>query len=357
MHDTHFNDIPMDSLSTDGLLDSPSPAAAATPQSRTPESRSRRGLRTGLWILFALVSFVTFTILKLPTERLEATATQQINDGMQSAGLTFAVQKARVSIGLGITYEAEGVSIGSTSSPDAAPARFDRITLKPSLFWFALGYLSARFHIVQRDEATLSGSITIPNPSAAAKAEAKAEPGAAPTQKASSVSLQLTDFNPIRAYPLGGDAITSKIQLKATGSLNFNGVPSDPGTWSGNIDLGAPSLAIGESSYMGMATPGLKINTVSIKGRLDSGSKKLVLQEFILGKTGGTDDIAATLTGDVTLTSAVSLSALNLTAKYRIQGTLKERLGPMLMLLDKFKKEDGSYTTLIKGTVSRAEFQ
>jgi len=353
MHDTTLNDIPMDSLNTDGLLGSPSPGSAPPPESAPAENRSRRRLRIGLWALLAVVSFTVFTILKLPTESLEATATQKINELLQSNGLTFSAQKARVSIGLGVTYDAEGVSLGSTSTPEATPARFDRITLKPSLFWLALGYIAIKFHIVQRDESTASGQVTIPNPSAAPKAEA----GATPSQKASKISVQFSDFNPIKAYPLGMEAITSKTQLKTTGRVEFNGVLNDPATWSGEIDLGAPLLAVGESSYMGMTTPGIKINTVSIKGKLEAGSKKLALQELIIGKTGGADDIAATLTGDMTLTPAVSLSALNFTAKYRIQGTLKERLGPMLMLLDKFKKEDGSYTTLIKGTLGRAEFQ
>jgi type II secretion system protein N len=349
MRENLFPEMPLESLSGDGALGSGLPQTSENESPHAPKtapqsiSSTRRNLKRAVWGLLATCSFLAFTLLKIPTERIEGTITGLVNEQLQGAGYQMTAQKARLSFGLGITYELEGVALSSLTSPEAQPAKFDRVQVRPSLLSYAFGRIAGTAILTQREESDLVAHFSLPDPSR------KKEGDPSPLGN-TEIDIELRDFNPFRAAPVAPDSMLGKVQFKTNGSLKFSGVPSDSATWAIQTDVSAPSLTLAETTVMGMSLPGLKIN--SLKGKMDTGSKKLLLQELLIGKTGGSDDIAATLTGDVGLSPMWQMSTLNLTAKYRIQGAVKERLGAMLMILDKYKKEDGSYSTSIKGTLS-----
>ncbi len=346
-----FDTIADETYSTSSGLPAATPNINSRPESQREssltQSNSRRSatLRRIGWILLAVTSFLLFTLLKTPTERIESAITTQVTEAVQNAGYNMTAARAHVRMGWGVTYELEEVSLTSSGPQTSGlPAKIQRISLRPSLFSYAIGRLAGNATLVQSEGATLEASFSTPDSS-------RTKTGATHLQ------IKLENLEIPRLIPSEPTSPLSKLQLKTSGTLEFSGAMEDPTTWGGEVEISAPSVRLEDSVVMSMPIPGLKVSNLSLKGKMDPGTKKLILQEFLLGKTGGNEDLTATLTGDIQMTPSWRMNPLNLTAKYRIQGELQKRLGAILMLLDKFKKPDGSYVTQIKGTLSSPQTQ
>jgi type II secretion system protein N len=338
---------PHESLITDSV-DSPAgilPNSSDNPQEVLDKPRPRVQLVYAGWALLGVLSFLFFTLLKIPTQRIESNITQQVTQAAFQAGFRLQPEKSRVKMGLGLSYEMQNIKISNTSNTlPTTPTQFDLIRVSPSLLSYAFGKVAGKFEVVQKEGSTLSGTFSMPDPT-------KGRPGN------SLFKAEWNNLEPARWIPTSGDSPLAQLSGKVDGGLEFAGDIASPDSWVAQFLLTSNQLSLPESKVMGMTLPGLKVSALSVRAKIEANSKKLKLEEFNLGKLGANEDIAGTLSGTLDFPGDWRNPSLNLTAKYRIQGELQKRLGAMLMLIDKYKKEDGSYSMSIVGSPKAPQIQ
>ena len=291
-----------------------------------PPTRAQQTLRNAGWTALALSSLLLFTIVKLPEARIKAYVQGAIASQLASRGITFTAQKGHLSLGFGFSYVMEDITLGFP--PPDAPVHIDEASFKPSL----MGLL---FRRVGGDAAIYNGdgkiTLSFSNKD---------------TWNSLSFKARDLDLGKLGILPtLAGVAGSGMIN----GSGWYEGDPTNFAASKGALDITLKKIVIEEQPLMGFSLPRLSVSEGKIELGIDSG--KLKIQTFTLGKPGKSDDIVATLSGDVTLGKFMEQSPLNLKAKFSLSQSILKSFSILDAFLGAAKQADGSFAYNLSGTM------
>jgi type II secretion system protein N len=137
-------------------------------------------------------------------------------------------------------------------------------------------------------------------------------------------------------------------KLPLSGSITLSGDPQQLSGWAGAITLDLDSIALPAQKIAGFQAPALSIRGGSIRVQIAGSRAKL--ENVRLGKvTEAGDDLAGTLSGEVTLGKTWDSSQLSLNAKVRISEAVNKAFFLIDALLGASKTQDGSYSFTLTG--------
>ncbi|MCM2324116.1 MAG: type II secretion system protein GspN [Oligoflexia bacterium] len=291
-------------------------------------SRLRRLLKTAGWTLFALFCLVSFTILKLPEDRIRNFVHGTISNVLADYGIGFSASEGHISIGLGLSYVMKDVKL--TPPPPAMPARLKSVTFSPSFLPLLTGRLGGTLRIDQ-DKGSLKADVT------AKKQEF-------------SVSLDARSFDSGAAgiLPLTAE-LNGSFLLSGTGELR--GDPNIPSTLQGQVALDLSRIVIDAQTIAGFSVPRLAISEGRLDAEIDRGKAKI--KTLRLGKKGNpSEDFQGSVTGEMTLGRSWPSSTLNLKADFALSQTILKSFSLLEALLGMAKRPDGSYAYSIAGPLT-----
>ncbi len=290
-------------------------------------TKAQQAMRNAGWSALAIFSLIIFTIVKLPEARIKAYVQGTIASVLAPRGITFTAQKGHLSIGWGFSYVMEDVTLGFP--PPDAPVHIDEISFKPSLF-------NLIFRKIGGDAAIYNGDGKISLWFSSKE-----------TWNAFSFKAKELDIGKLGILPtLAG--------ISGSGILNgsgwFDGDSANFAASKGEIDVTLKKVVIDQQPLMGFSLPRLTVSEGKIDLDIDAGKARI--KTFQLGKTGSTtDDLVATVTGDVTLGKYLDASPLNLKAKFSLSQSILKSFAILDAFLGQAKLPDGSYAYNLSGTL------
>ncbi|MCM2278705.1 MAG: type II secretion system protein GspN [Oligoflexia bacterium] len=291
-------------------------------------SRARRALSLILWGVFAFVCLLSFTLLKLPEERIRNLVQGGISSALADRGIGFSANEGRISIGLGISYVMKGVTL--TPPPPGEPAKIEKAVISPSILPLFLGRLGGTLRL-EHGKGYLKASVS------------RRKQDISATVHASAFDLGKTGLFPLLAE-LQGSTLLS-------GDVTIQGDPSVPSTLTGSVSIGLSDIVIDSQSISGFTIPRLSVSEGKVDVEVDKA--KATLKTLRLGKKGSaTDDLTGTVSGNVALGRSWPSSTLNLKAEFGLSQKLLKAYSLLDALLGAGKRADGSYAYAITGPIS-----
>lgn len=302
-----------------------------TPTSGGPRmSRMRKIMRGAAWTSFAIGCLIFFTVFKLPEDRLKNYINGTISAALAPRGITFTAAKSDVSIGLGISYEMKDVTINLP--PPEAPLHVDEIEVAPSFLPLLLGRVGGKLWLYNGD-GWLKASFAM-------KALGK-QGSVSASYKIKELNLGKLGILPIAAG-IKGSAI-------ANGTGTFSGDINQPSSWEGELELTLSKIVLDKQSIQGFAIP--KLSVADGVAEIVAGGGKATIKSLRLGKPGGTDDLSASASGDVTLGKDFGASSASIKTRFTLSKTITDdpQLALLPTLLTPARQQDGSYGYSISG--------
>lgn len=301
-------------------------------------SKAQKILRSLGWVGFFVLCILIFTIIKIPEIRLKNYIQGSLSSLLSKRGITLSAAKTKVSFLFGISYTMEEVTINLP--PPDAPVKVDRIQVSPSLIPLILGKASGSAEIEQG-----SGFIKLSFSASDFQELASGRPGA---KSEVAASFRAKDFN------LGKIALLQILAgvrggLTAAGEGSFSGELGVPSSWSGDVRIDLTKVAIEQQPLYGFNIPAIKMADGKIELSVAGG--KATIKTLRLGKAGSTDDLSATVTGDLQLGRTWDASTMNLKTKFALSQTALKSLSLLDMLLAAGKQSDGSFAYNLSGSV------
>ena len=159
----------------------------------------------------------------------------------------------------------------------------------------------------------------------------------------------------LRDVDLGKFGVFGFAGLKGSGLVNgkitLEGGVTDLASFNGLIDLKLKRLRLEEQTFMGFKLPDTTLTDGTILIEIKNG--KLIMKTVQLGRQ--TDDLNATLTGDLTLNRNLNASALNLRAVFSMAGKVKSSLSMLEGLIAAAKQADGRYAYKMTGMLGQPD--
>ena len=295
-------------------------------EDNTPPSRLKKVLRGLGWVGLTLGLLVLFTWIKLPDDKIKNYIAGRINSELSFKGISLTAAESEISLLMGLTYTMKNVVI---SFPQPTPSvKFDRLEVSPSLFGFLLKKISASVKI-KNGESTLRAVFSLKDTKG-------------------NVRLKLED---VELSKLGILAYLADLKMGAvvTGEADLNGDFFVPNTLAGTAKFIFKKITLDSQPIVGFLIPKLVISGGEFEANLDQ--SKALIKTLILGKTGSNDDIAATVTGEMTLGKTWGSSVLNTKAKFSMSDTIHQTLPFLGAILGPAKQSDGSFAYLLTGTL------
>lgn len=327
---------------------SPPDTVAVESTEMVEESSSRfvRILKGGGWTFFGFFLLILFTLFKLPDDRIGPFIDAKIQEQLRTSGITYTATRSRLKFGLGLSYVLEGVTIEMRGTRGNQEYAFDKVEVSPSL----LALLGAKVGAEVRLEsakgfADLSVRIGKTSQSVSFKAKdiVLDKFGSAPG--ATSTPPTIDFMNP--------DPMAIIANLKKTGVVNgtgsFSGDLQVPNTLEGQLSIDLTKLVIEQQTLMGFAIPRMAIAESKVEIVTDKG--KLAFKNVKLGK-GASDDLRATLTGDLVLGKTWDSSMLNAKVNFAMSESVHKAFILIDSLLSPGKQPDGSFTYALNGMLS-----
>lgn len=301
-------------------MDAQSPAAEESP------SRFVKIARLTSWIVFSIFCLVLFTILKLPEDRLRQFIQGTIARELGQQGIGFRVNQGKVSIGLGISYVMKEVTL--TFQDSGKTTKIDELTVAPSILPLLLGKMGGRVSL-ENAGGSLQGKVALSN-------------------NEMDISFKTKDLNlgKLGVFDMGGvqgSAVT-------TGSGSIEGNSNIPSTLTGDVNLNLKSIVIDQQSILGFSIPRLSISNGDLELDVSKGKAKIV--KLQLGKPGSSDDIQATVSGDILLGRNWDTSTMDLKITLRLSDQLRRSFALLDALLGSMKQPDGSYAMRLSGPLT-----
>lgn len=299
-----------------------------TQTTATPLSRARRMLKLSGWVGFSLSCLIVFTVLKLPTQKLDQTIQASISAFLAPKGMSLQAAQSGLKMGLGLSYQMTDVTLQLPG--DAPPTKIEEIVLKPSLLSLLIGRMGGHLSIQ-------SG-----------KGSMDADGGLSGNSVDADVTFRSLDLGKLGLLPvlagIRGGAVVS-------GTAKVKGDIAIPSTLEGKIDLKLSPFVMEAQSIQGFALPKLMISESEISARIERA--KVVLGTVRLGKPGNAlEDVQATLTGDIALGKQWEASLLDIKARFSFSENVTKSLILLDALLGAGKQADGSYGYSLTGSIS-----
>jgi type II secretion system protein N len=322
-------------LDSSGISDSAETGAESASPSQPESSGLGRSLKQIIWAVFALACLITFTLLKLPEDRVRAYVQGSINEALANQGITLSAAQSYMSIGLGLTYTMKDVTLSFPQPSE--PAKLDQMSVSPSLVSLIMGNISGNATVLTQGAGKLTASFSFPR---------------APKAGSTPVSLDI-DLQQIDLGSLGVLRIAAGMQGGAVvnGNVVLKGDVSVPSTLEGHTHLDLTHVVLDAQNIMGFSLPRLAVS----EGKADISfeKNKMLFKTLKLGK-GPSDDIRATITGDLTLGHSWSQSTLNAKADFSLSDTILKSPSLALVgaLLSQGKMPDNSYSYKLVGPIN-----
>jgi type II secretion system protein N len=324
-----MTDYPHSDLSTADISgDGSDTVAAPAPE---PVSRGKSVARVIGWTSFGLACLVTFTVLKLPEDRIKNYAQGMIASQLAAKGIGFSAERGYLSVGLGISYVMKDVTL--SPPPPASPVKIDKISFTPAILPLVMGYQGGTLWIYEGD-GTLTATVSMKGTQASGSFKAK------------QIDLGKTGVLALAAGIMG--------TVPATGHGTFSGDLNVPSTLTADIDLTLGKTTLEATNIQGFAVPRIKITEGKVELSADKG--KATLKTVKLGKAGSPDDVIATVTGDVMLGRNWDTSTMNLKVNFKPSENLIKPFVFIDALLGAGKQGDGSYNCSLTGTMNSPQF-
>ncbi len=302
-------------------------------------SRFKIILKSFFWAGLSIFFLLFFTLFKLPDEKIKNYILWQISSNMNQqlprTRLSITAEKGHFSLGLGLWYVLEGVTL-SPPAPEQ-PIKIEEISISPHIFGLIFKNLGADFQI-ENQKSKLTGAFHLSSSHFSVSFKAKQ-----------------IDLNKMKLVRLIATLDASGV-IHGSGSLkgDFNDITQ----LQGDIQLSAekvsvPQQEIGHLTFFPFTLP--EINVSSLDTQITIERSKVIVKNLTLGGASGskeakTDDIRAKVTGEINLSKIVPSSQLDLKASFM----LSERLHKQFFLLDSMtqfltKSPNGIYGTHLTG--------
>ena len=288
--------------------------------------------------MLGLLALSLFTVLKLPEDRIKNYVEGSLSQLLAGRGMTFRVGSGQLSLGWGLSYIMKDVSITLPPTPGSVappPIRIETLGVSPSLSPLLFGKTSASFWIA-RGDSRIEGSGSL---------------------KSSEFNLTLrtkeADLGKLGLFPL-----LTQIQGGAViqGEIDLSGDTQKPQSFQGRVQLDLKKIVIDSQTIQGFAVPKLGVSEGKIQLKMDQGKAKIETLRLgkpgaITGATDGEDDIKANLTGDVTVSTPLDRSQLNVKANFSLSSTVTQAFVLLDALIGAGKQTDGSYSYSLQGPI------
>lgn len=345
-----FPELSSDSSSSGMSFESPSEITASfeAPPTSPPPSRARKFLRWSAASMGTLFLFVTFTVMQLPETRLKNTVQSLINQSLATRNMTMTSTRSELSIGLGVLYTLEDVTLTHPDSP--LPAKLKKVQFSPSILGLFLNRLSgtaalesgtgqAEIHV------SVGGLLSLLRSKTPSQGGTEEESGSTQHPLALQIHSENFDFGATQLLPF---LIKTQLQFKVSGDAELNGTLGSPETYQGKVNWNLSQLRLPEQTVSGFKLPSLSMGSGQIQLDLENGSKKLNLTRVELGKLGA-EDIAAQVKGVITLGRRMNESTLDSTLTLSVSEKVLQSIPLLQALLGMAKQPDGNFAYKLSG--------
>jgi type II secretion system protein N len=278
----------------------------------------------GLGFLF-LILVVLFTLTKIPETRVTSLLQSYVQSELDPYEIYLTDRGRSLSLFTGIKYTLDHPTL---ELADQTRIELDDLEVRPNLLSLFTGRFGAKATLHQ------SGAELVMN---AAASRSKVE----------------TDIN-LKEIDLGKFGVLGFAGLKGSGlvsgKVTVDGSVTDFASFNGTIDLKLKKLKLDEQRFMGFAIPETRVAEGTILIEIKNG--KLVMKNVQIGRQS--DDLNATVTGDITLNRNLNASALNLRTVFAISDKLRGALSLLEGLIAPAKQSDGHYAYKMTGPVGQA---
>lgn len=319
--DDHF--LPLDNSGVSAM--DPDGADSASADQQNEPSRAKVWGKRVLWGFFAILCLIFFTVLKLPEDRIKNYIRGTIASVLSTQGIGFASTQEFLSIGWGVSYVLKDVTL--TIPPAGDTVHIDQISVAPAIIPALMGKLGGSFWIKQ-GMGSINGTVSMRGE----VIDADVSLG--------SFEVQKTGLLPA----LAGVQVNATI----TGKANFHGDPNQPSGWEGKADLDLKNVGLEQQNIMGFSIPRVTVSTGKVDVVIER--SKLTFRTLQLGKSGNaTDDLQATLTGDIQLAKQWNTSVVNTKANFSLSPAILKSFAILDAILGAGKQPDGSYSFQFNG--------
>lgn len=288
-------------------------------------SKAKRIMTAVGWTFLGLFCLIFFTLLKLPEDRLKNYIDGSISAVLAPRGISLTSTDSSLSFIFGLSYTMKDVTLNFP--PPAAPAHIDRLQVSPSILPLIIGRMGGAFKIKNGD-GTLNGSFSMKK-----------------TNFSFSFRAKKFDLGKVGALPLAAKIQGSMI-LDGTGSLS--GDMMSPVTLDGGTEIKLSKIVIDPQMVMGFSVPRLNVSEGTIDVAFDKA--KAAIKTFRFGKQGNpSDDIQATITGDITLGKTWDASQLNVKTHFSLSPSILKAFSLLDAILGMGKQADESYAFNLNG--------
>ena len=301
---------------------------STTPKEEISQSSpgpQRRFLRIASWGIFSVVSLLVFTLLKLPNDRIGAYIESSISSVLVNRGIILSSEDSNLSLIFGPKYTMKKVTLTSSFPP--LSVKLDEVSLSPALLPLFLGKMGGTLQIQQ------AGGVL------------KATGSFRENQTSFEFDSKQMDLGKTGLIPLAFGIQAGAI-LQGNGQIDLD--PTDYTTLDTSLSAQLSQVSIDPQVIAGFQIPALNISEGSVDVKTDHG--KLLISSVKLGKPGQTtDDIQASISGDITLGKKLESSTLNLKVRFSLSQNVLRSFVILDAILGSGKQADGSYLFTLKG--------
>lgn len=290
---------------------------------------SKKWIKTLGWTSLTILSFLFFTFLKLPEDRLKNYIEGNIASILTSQNIGFSANEGHVSVFFGLSYIMKGITL--TPPAPSKPIQIEEIRVSPAILPMVIGKMGGKIRVkpVGKDAGSLEASFSMKK------------------EKISfSYDLRTIDLGKVGLLSILGDIKGSAI---VSGKGDFHGDFSNPSTLTGQIRLDISKVQLDAQSIQGFSVPQIRVSEGKVDLEINQG--KAVIKTFELGKAT-TDDLRLKLTGGATLGRQLGSMDLNTRADFSLSAPILKAFSLLDMLLGAGKQDDGSYAFNLNGPVT-----
>ena len=256
-------------------------------------SRIKKIFRFIAWSTFALICLVFFTALKVPQPKIHNYVMGTMNQQLGPAGIQISADEGHIGFGLGISYEMTGVKLTKLSNNKVL--KISRIEVSPSILGLLQGKVGAGFS-VEEGPGLVEGKMLLRG-------------------EDFDLSLNTPGINlgRIGVLPFFAD-MEGTAEIK--GEVNLTGNTKSASSLAGTVKMNLSKVTVDNQTFGFIKLPKMSVGDGVIDVSLASG--KATINSLRLGKSGGSDDLFITTTGDAKLGKSLAGSEGNLrTSRYR----------------------------------------
>lgn len=297
------------------------PRPAEEPE--TPATPGVKLVRNIGWGFLGLFALTFFTLVKLPDDKIKAYIQSGITTVLSPRGISLTAEESEINYLFGIQYVMKNVTL--ELPPPEAPVKVDEIRVSPAFLPLFTGKMGATVEIkAGKGSAVFTGAF-----------------------RGGTVSGNLRadqfDIGNIALLKLITDVNGSAV---VTGKADFSGSMDDFTTLDATLQLDLSKIVINAQSIQGFSIPTLNVSQGQVDIEIDHGKGQV--RGIKLGKTSS-DDIKASVTGELVFGKALQNSTCNLKANFSFSESVLKSFVLLDAILAQGKQTDGSFAYRLEG--------